>query len=149
MSASRRTKQKEAILEVLKSADSHPTANWIYEQVRKKIPHISLGTVYRDLKMLARNGEIAEVDFASNQSRYDGRTGNHYHFRCLKCDRFFDINEKVDLEIDKRVALKTGFDVFYHYLEFCGVCRDCRSKNRTPNENAIPRVKIPAETGSK
>ena len=149
MSATRRTKQKEAILKVLKSTDSHPTANWVYEQVRKEIQHISLGTVYRDLKTLAKNREIAEVGFASNQSRYDGRTGNHYHFRCLECDRFFDIDEKVDLEIDKRVARKTGFDVFYHRLEFCGVCRDCQSKNRTPGEDSIPRAKIPAETGSK
>ena len=129
MSVTRKTKQKEAILEVLKSTDRHPTASWIYEQVRKKMPHISLGTVYRDLKMLARNGDILEIDFTSNPSRYDGNTGNHYHFRCLKCDNIFDVDEKVNKEIDRRVAQKTGFEVLYHCLEFHGLCQQCQQKD--------------------
>ena len=127
----RKTKQKEAILEVLKSTDSHPTASYIYEQVKEAIPHISLGTVYRDLKMLARKGEILEIDFASNPSRYDGNIENHYHFRCLKCDNIFDINEKVNLEIDGRVANNTGFKVLYHCLEFHGLCQDCQRRDYT------------------
>lgn len=129
MSVTRRTKQREAILEVLKSTDCHPTASWIYERVKEEVPHISLGTVYRDLKMLARKGEILEIDFTSNPSRYDCNTGNHYHFRCLKCDKIFDIDEKVDTEIDKRVSRDTGFKVLYHCLEFHGVCLDCQKKD--------------------
>jgi Fur family peroxide stress response transcriptional regulator len=127
MYITRKTKQKEAILEVLKSTDCHPTASWIYEHVKKTIPHISLGTVYRDLKMLARNGRILEIDFTSNPSRYDGNIGNHYHFRCLKCDNIFDIDEKVDIEIDRKVTKKTGYLVLYHCLEFHGLCQDCQS----------------------
>ena len=148
MSTTRKTKQKEAILEVLRSTDSHPTAAWIYEQVKRKLPHISLATVYRDLEMLARKGEILEIDFGSDPSRYDPNTGDHYHFRCLKCSNIYDIDdidEVVDLEMDSRVARKTGFDVMYHCLEFHGFCRQCRQADH-PAEDTSPHILKAAAT---
>lgn len=123
----RKTRQKEAILRVLEDNDDHPTASWIYEQVRREIPHISLGTVYRDLKSLKQEGKIAEIHPSGSLSRFDGNNKNHYHFHCQKCDRIFDVAEPVDTAIDIRVAQKTSFDVFYHRLEFYGLCQDCRS----------------------
>ena len=122
----RKTKQKDAILRVLRNTDIHPTANWIYKQVKQEIPHISLGTVYRDLKLLKQRGDIAELDYSGSLTRFDGNTSQHYHFHCQQCDRIIDITEAVDSEIDKRLATKTGFDVFCHRLEFYGLCRDCR-----------------------
>ena len=133
----RKTKQRETILEVLKGTNHHPNASWIYEQVRKKMPHISLGTVYRDLKLLAQEGEISELGLAGALIRFDGNSSNHYHFRCLKCSRIFDIDEPVDLEMDNRVAQKTGFKVSYHCLEFRGICQDCRSRNPLAHKNPI------------
>lgn len=123
----RNTKQKEAVLRVLKDSNEHPTASWIYEQVRQEIPHISLGTVYRDLKSLKQDGKIEEIKSSGNLSRFDGNNKNHYHFHCQKCDRIIDIAEPIDKAIDKRVAQKTGFDIHYHRLEFYGLCRDCQS----------------------
>jgi len=123
----RKTRQKGAILRVLEDNDDHPTASWIYEQVRREIPHISLGTVYRDLKSLKQEGKIAEINPSGSLSRFDGNNKNHYHFHCQKCDRIFDVAEPVDTAIDIRVAQKTSFDVFYHRLEFYGLCQDCRS----------------------
>ena len=123
----RKTRQKEAILRVLEDNDDHPTASWIYEQVRREIPHISLGTVYRDLKSLKQEGKIAEINPSGSPSRFDGNNKNHYHFHCQKCDRIFDVAEPVDIAIDIRVAQRTSFDVFYHRLEFYGLCQDCRS----------------------
>lgn len=123
----RKSKQKEAILRVLKSTTSHPTADWVYEQVRKEIPNISLGTVYRNLKLLKQEGEILELDLASTQSRFDGNQQSHYHFRCEQCGRIFDVDEPVDKEIDERVAQKMGFKVSHHRLEFRGLCKDCQS----------------------
>jgi Fur family peroxide stress response transcriptional regulator len=122
----RKTKQKNAILKVLRNTDIHPTANWIYKQVKQEIPNISLGTVYRDLKLLKQRGEIVELDYSGSLTRFDGNTSRHHHFRCQQCDRIFDIAEAVDSEIDNRVAAATGFDIFYHRLEFYGLCRDCR-----------------------
>jgi len=123
----RKSKQKEAILRVLRGTTSHPGADWVYEQVKREIPKISLGTVYRNLKLLKQEGEILELDLASTLSRFDGNSQDHYHFRCEQCGRIFDVDEPVDEEIDGRVAQKTGFKVSHHRLEFRGLCKDCQS----------------------
>jgi Fur family peroxide stress response transcriptional regulator len=123
----RRSKQREAILDFLRNTSSHPTAYQIYEAVRKEIPNISLGTVYRNLKLLSSEAEILELDLAGSLSRFDGDTRSHYHFRCERCGRVFDVDEPVDLERNERVAKKTGFMVSHHILEFRGLCRDCQT----------------------
>ena len=123
----RKSKQKEAILRVLRGTTSHPSADWVYEQVKREIPKISLGTVYRNLKLLKQKGEILELDLASTLSRFNGNSQDHYHFRCKQCGRIFDVDEPVDEEIDDRVAQKTGFKVSHHRLEFRGLCKDCQS----------------------
>ena len=124
----RKSKQKEAILRVLKRTSSHPTADWVYEQVRKEIPNISLGTVYRNLKSLQQEGKLLELDLAGTQGRFDARTDNHYHFRCEQCGRIFDVDGLVDGNLDERVTRKTGFKVSNHRLEFRGLCKDCQSE---------------------
>ncbi len=123
----RNTKQKEAIMEVLRGTTSHPTADWVYSEVRKEIPNISLGTVYRNLRLLCQSGEILELDLCGNLSRFDARQDDHYHFRCEECGQVFDVDEPVDKKIDGRIALKTGFVIIYHKLEFRGVCRKCQN----------------------
>jgi len=125
---SRKSKQREAILRVLKRTSSHPTADWVYEQVRKEIPNISLGTVYRNLKLLKQEGKVLELDLAGTVSRFEANARNHHHFRCEQCGRIFDVAEPVDGESDERVARKTGFKVSYHRLEFRGLCKDCQSE---------------------
>ena len=122
----RRTKQREAILKVLRSTTSHPTADWIYSEVRKEIPDISLGTVYRNLKLLRESGEILEIDLGSTFSRFDGNPSIHYHFRYERCGRVFDIDEPVDEKINQRIARKTGFKISHHWLEFRGLCKKCQ-----------------------
>jgi len=123
----RKSKQKQAVLRVLNGTTSHPTAKWIYEEVKQEIPDISLGTVYRNLKLLKREGKVLELDFTT-LGRFDGNIYNHYHFRCERCGGMFDVDEPVDKLIDDRVAQKTGFKVTYHRLEFRGLCKDCQSE---------------------
>ena len=127
----RKSKQREAVLRVLRSTTSHPTADWIYDQVRKEIPNISLGTVYRNLKLLKEEGEVLDLDMAGNFSRFDGNNENHYHFRCEDCGRVFDIDEPVDRCIEERVSQKTGFRVSHHRLEFRGLCDSCQGLQRS------------------
>ena len=122
----KKTRQKEAVLKVLKGTRSHPTADWVYNEVRKEIPNISLGTVYRNLKILSQRGEILELDLSGTLTRYDAFTDDHYHFRCDKCGGVFDVDEPVDRKLDKKVAQKTGFAVMHHRLEFLGLCGECR-----------------------
>ena len=128
---SRWSKQKDTILQVVRNAESHPQANWVYDQVRQEIPNISLGTVYRNLKLLAEAGEIRQLDISNGTSRFDGVAHSHYHFRCEKCGRVTDIDEPVNKELDRKVALKTGLQISHHQLEFRGVCKDCQRKNKT------------------
>jgi Fe2+ or Zn2+ uptake regulation protein len=125
----RETRQREAILGILQHTDSHPTADWIYDEVRKVIPNISKGTVYRNLKILREDGKISELKLSCEVSRYEGNQENHYHFRCEKCGRVFDLDEPVNREIDESVAKRTGFKVSYHQLEFRGICKECQANN--------------------
>jgi Fur family peroxide stress response transcriptional regulator len=122
----RKTRQKNAILEVLRSTTSHPTADWVYNEVRKEIPNISLGTVYRNLRMLCQLGEVLELVLCGSLSRFDARNENHYHFRCEKCEQVFDVDEPVNMEMDKIAARKTGFRIKYHRMEFYGLCLECQ-----------------------
>jgi Fur family transcriptional regulator, peroxide stress response regulator len=122
----RRSRQKDAILRVLSSTDSHPTAEWVYEQVKKEIPGLSLGTVYRNLKLLRENGSIRELEFTGEQGRFDGNIHHHDHFRCEICGKILDLGDLVDESIDEKVARKLGARVTGHRLEISGICRDCR-----------------------
>jgi Fur family peroxide stress response transcriptional regulator len=122
----RKTKQRMAILEVLKGVRTHPAADWIYDEVRKKLPHISKGTVYRNLKILEEDGSILELNVDGVVGRYEIRQDNHYHFICEKCGRIFDLNEPVETGLNSKFAKKTGFRITHHQLEFRGLCKDCQ-----------------------
>lgn len=124
----KRSRQRDAILRVLRGTKSHPTADWVFNEVRKEIPNISLGTVYRNLRLLCQSGEVLELDMCDTLSRFDARTDNHYHFRCLSCEKVFDLDEPVIEDLDNKIARKTGFDIKCHRLEFRGLCMDCKGK---------------------
>jgi Fe2+ or Zn2+ uptake regulation protein len=120
----RKTRQKEAILRVVKGTLSHPGAEWVYEQVKQEIPAISLGTVYRNLRLLKEDGRISGIESGAT-GRFDGNTRKHYHFRCEKCERIFDVDLPVNRKLNDKVAERTGFKVDSHRLEFHGLCKDC------------------------
>ncbi len=122
----RHSKQRETILAMLRSTRAHPTADQIYDEVRKQVPRISKGTVYRDLKILQEDGAVKELSLPDTVSRFDATTEPHYHFRCDRCKRVFDLDEPVDQALDERVANRTGYKVTHHELEFRGLCRDCQ-----------------------
>lgn len=126
---SRMTKQRKKILEVIKSTKSHPTADWIYNQVRGEMPNISLGTVYRNLGILKEKGEILELNYGSSFSRYDGNTEPHYHLTCAKCERVFDVDIPIRHQLVDEVMEAEGHLVEAHRLEFYGTCSDCRQKH--------------------
>jgi Fe2+ or Zn2+ uptake regulation protein len=124
----RQTKQREAILKLLRGTYSHPTADQIYDEVRKEIPNISKGTVYRNLKVLQEMGLVSELNLNGTVSRFEAKQKSHYHFRCELCGQVFDIDEPINKELDRRIAERTGLKISYHQLEFRGLCHDCQQK---------------------
>lgn len=123
----RMTKQRDIILEELRSVVSHPSADEVYQMVRVRVPNISFGTVYRNLKVLKELGEILELDYGKNHSRFDGNPTYHYHFACEECGRIFDIDIPINQSVDADVSRRTGLKVNRHRTEFYGVCKDCMS----------------------
>jgi len=127
---SRLTRQRRAILNLLKSTRAHPTADEIYEAVRKDLPNISKGTVYRNLQVLIDSGEAAVLDIRGTLSRYELRRESHHHFRCQACGRVIDIDEPIDPGLDDKVSRETGFVVSGHQIEFRGWCAICRQPSQ-------------------
>ncbi|MGI6566985.1 MAG: transcriptional repressor [Firmicutes bacterium] len=121
----RNTKQREVILSVLRGTDTHPTADWIYQEVRRELPNISLGTIYRNLRILVESGDALELSFSGESSRFDGNPKNHYHFACTKCGNVYDIDLPVVDGLNDAAEKLSGHKVKSHRLEFYGICQEC------------------------
>ena len=124
----RQTKQRQAILRLLRSVRCHCTADQIYDEVRKSLPNISKGTVYRNLKVLQEKGLVSELSLNGSLSMYEAKRESHYHFRCDGCGKVFDLDEPINYELNQKIAEKTGFQVTHHQTEFRGLCKDCQQK---------------------
>lgn len=119
----RYSRQRETILEAVKGTKCHPDAEWIYNEVQKVIPNISLGTVYRNLKSLADCGEIITLETEKNKLHYDGDTSNHIHFICKDCGAIIDIfaeTPAVSQVGDMGLEVECAKTVYY------GRCAGCR-----------------------
>ena len=103
-------------------------AAFVYRRVRRRLPRVSLGTVYRNLRMLAAEGVIGERADPSSV-RFDGNTDAHDHFTCVACHRIFDVPALPSAAVRRRVAGRTGFEVLDQRIEFYGRCRSCRHRS--------------------
>jgi len=124
----RNTKQRRIILDELYKVRTHPSADTLFKMVRKRIPDISYGTVYRNLNLLKDENRVLELSFGKHSCRYDGTVKEHFHFFCLKCENVFDVEETDIGQLDKKIADKMNFKVEYHRLEFFGYCDSCKTK---------------------
>ena len=112
--------QREAIKKVVKGTNSHPTADWIYNQTKKIISKISLGTVYRNLKQLSKDGEINTI-YDGNIARYDWNIESHDHLKCTQCGDLVDVHLAHD-EFKSIVKTKFKFDVDDVEMTVIGTC---------------------------
>ncbi len=128
----RLTPQRTAILDVLRATDTHPDACWVYTEVRKRLPHISLGTVYRNLTRLAEAGLIVKLELEGQASRWDARTNAHDHVVCSRCGRVADI-ERVSLPIilQDHIVASSGFIIEGYSLQCYGLCPECAASTKT------------------
>lgn len=122
------SKQREALLTLLRSTRSHPSADWLYENLRKEFPSISLGTVYRNLAKLEDNGDILKIRTASNKEHFDGFIHRHYHFVCNECENIYDVDLDGVECIINQAAEKLNADIDDYSLIFYGICKNCSSK---------------------
>ena len=130
MSQTRMTKQRTVLLETLRGLTSHPTADELYAIVKKKLPRISLGTVYRNLDLLSTSGEIVLLEQAGQQKRFDGNTSPHYHVRCTVCGRVGDIfNAHANLPSVDNIDVD-HFTVHSADITFYGVCSQCEAQEQ-------------------
>ena len=112
--------QRETIKKVVYSTDSHPTAEWVFRKTKNAIPKISLGTVYRNLKLLAEMGQISVIN-NDNIARYDWNTNSHNHLKCKQCDSLIDIQLVNDGLISK-IKKQFKFDVDDVEITIIGTC---------------------------
>ncbi len=127
------TPQRRVILEELQKTKSHPRADEIYDLVRRRLPRISLGTVYRNLELLSEEGHIMKLKPSASQKRFDGRTEPHNHIRCTRCGRLEDIPLEPILNTEAPLNVFNGFVITGYRLEFLGLCPDCqREENQSP-----------------
>ena len=124
--ARRQTRQRQVVLEELRKLKSHPTAAELHDLVRRRLPRISLSTVYRNLEFLVEQGQAQRLDTASGQNRYDGDVGHHCHVRCVRCGRVDDMPELPEDIVKKHGRRIRGYKLLDWRLEMLGVCPDCR-----------------------
>lgn len=133
----RNSKQRQVILEELLKATSHPTADELFALVRRRLPRISLGTVYRNLDVLCRWGKVARLQTGGGQYRFDGNSTSHYHVFCLKCGRADDVaGPSVHIDPAQFRGLE-AYEVTGYRLFFVGACSQCREKRKVSAKNMV------------
>lgn len=126
----RMTRSRRAILEELRCSKSHPTAEEIHAAVRRHVPRVGLGTVYRNLELLRRHGLVRAISDAGHQRRYDGSPTEHHHVRCELCGRIDDVVLDRDVSLEEWLDGSCGYEISGYRLCFVGICPECTGRAR-------------------
>lgn len=127
-------------MDIFQKAKGHLTAQNIYLAVQKVHPDVGLASVYRNLELFFNLGVVLKHDFGENQARYELAHGpqeiHHHHLICKECNKVIDYSEEIDDEKkflrrrEKNLSRKYGFKIEGHFIDFFGLCRKCKKKNR-------------------
>lgn len=123
------SKQRQTIYEYVKSTKTHPTADSIYNYLKKENPNLSLATVYRNLNQMSEDKKFRRLNFSGLPDRFDGNVDEHYHMVCNKCNSVYDIMLNSFKNIDNEIEEKTGFKILSHDIMFEGICDKCKMLN--------------------
>ena len=121
----RNTHQRKVMLEELRRLTTHPTAVELYDIVRRRLPSISLGTVYRNLELLAQMNVIQKLDIQGTEARFDGNREPHYHVRCVRCGRLDDVHDLPEDPVRYESKRLNDYEIVGHRFEFMGICPEC------------------------
>jgi Fe2+ or Zn2+ uptake regulation protein len=124
----RKSRQRNRILELIQHTNVHPTAEWIYAQLKKEMPQLSLGTVYRNLNVLAEQGMVQKLPFEGGFDRFEGNLRPHCHLICEGCGSVEDFEMPRNKELDKKIEKKSPFKVTGHRIDFFGLCEKCQKR---------------------
>ena len=127
----RRSKKRDAMLDLMRGTKCHPTADWVYQGMKDIYPDISLGTVYRNLNQLCEEQLVWRVGTVDGNERFDADVSLHAHFFCDGCGVVLDLpdNAPTDTYV-KSLSKQYGFVVRSHEFKLHGLCRDCSGKNK-------------------
>lgn len=122
----RNTIQCSLVYEAVNNLQCHATADEIYDVIVKEHPHISKGTVYRNLNRLAEMGKIRKMEIPGGADRFDHLCHEHYHVKCIKCGRVFDVDMEYIADLEKKIKDTHGFEFTGHDIVFKGICPECK-----------------------
>lgn len=121
----RNTIQCSLVLEAVNKLQCHATADEIHETITKDYPAIGRGTVYRNLQRLSEEGQIRKIEVPGGADCYDHQCHDHYHIKCVKCGRIFDVDTEYLTDLEKSVRDTHGFQFISHDIIFKGICPKC------------------------
>ena len=128
--ATKHFRKRDAILTCLRQTTEHPSAEWVFSQLKPQIPDLSLGTVYRNLSLFKEQGLITSLGTVNGVERFDGNTEPHVHYICTGCGRVLDLHQiRVPEELNHAAAMGSGGEVTGCQLTFTGVCSECAKNN--------------------
>lgn len=134
----RKTRPRQVILEELKKVTSHPTADEMHALVRRRLPRVSLATVYRNLMMLSEAGLIQRLELGGRQRHFDGEVQIHSHLRCLGCDKVQDLPMIPLPPLENLLGEARSGEILDYRLEFIGRCRECSTGSGKALEQPLP-----------
>ena len=140
----RHSRQRRLVFEIVERSHNHPTAHQVFDKARRKIPTISLGTVYRNLRQLADEGHVQENKMGGEPARFEVPRQRHYHIWCTGCGRLEDLTLPYQDTLDRKAQRLVRFRLEQHRMEFFGVCPECsrRPKSRTRKRSQRSQKKI-------
>ena len=128
--ATKHFRKRDAILTCLRETTEHPSAEWVYSQLKQQIPDLSLGTVYRNLSLFKEQGIITSLGTVNGVERFDANTDPHVHYICTGCGKVLDLHQiQVPEDLNQAAAIGSGGEVTGCQLTFTGVCGQCARNN--------------------
>ena len=130
------SKKREAILDVMRSTKEHPSAEWVYTKLKPLFPDLSLGTVYRNLALFRRNGDVVCIGTVAGQERFDCDIHPHPHFICTNCHRVIDLDLAFAAsdhypDIERAIGCRVSGEC----VSFTGLCEHCLNTRVRPDDS--------------
>ena len=136
----RKSRQREKIYQIIKASAGHPTAQSVYETLKKELPSLSLGNVYRNIKILSEQQRIACREFGDGIEHYDAIVAMHYHFICEQCKNVSDFSMPLQEIITKKAQKTSSHSIKGHTIQFYGVCEKCNKERIASNKKVMTKV---------